>query len=78
MSHKIDIQLFTPPSGTVRGIATCVMQIGNKETRVAHATFLVNEATSIGLEVPKRKIAQADVLRVAEALKVFHDKIKDI
>ncbi|MFY2597223.1 hypothetical protein ACOTHJ_12695 [Achromobacter xylosoxidans] len=78
MSHKIEVQVFDTPSGTVRGIATCFMQIGNKDIRVAHAMFLVNEPTAISLEVPKRKIALADVVLVTEALKEFHDTIKDI
>ncbi|VWC80050.1 hypothetical protein BLA39750_01128 [Burkholderia lata] len=51
---EVQVNLFDPPSGKVRGVVTASVSIKSKSVRVAHATLLTDAQADIQVSVPKR------------------------
>ncbi|TES62735.1 hypothetical protein E2P84_40945 [Burkholderia cepacia] len=74
---EIQVNLFDPPSGNVRGIVTALVLIKSKNVRVAHATLLTDAHADIEVSVPKRlNLAQTEV--VSAALAEFTARVRSL
>jgi len=68
----ISSEMFEKPSGDVLGVVTGTVVLGKKSRRVAHAFILQgSQEPQVSLEVPKAKLAPADVSALAKVLTEF-------
>ena len=51
----IEVNVFSAPSGNVRGVASASMKIGNKEEVVVSATLMVDGSCDVALKSAARK-----------------------
>lgn len=75
MKPEFTIELFDPPSGSVRGVMTASLMLGNKMKRIAHATLLMDRAPDITLSIPQSKQSMEELARIAECLKAFEGHV---
>jgi len=69
-TSAVEVNMFSQPSGTVRGIVTAFMNRKGKRIRIAHATLLVAQEPTLTVEIP-RKMAMEELLAALEVLKEF-------
>ncbi|BBA45406.1 TPA: hypothetical protein ACK3Q6_005538 [Burkholderia cepacia] len=74
---EIQVNLFDPPSGKVRGVVTALVSIKSKNVRVAHATLLTDAQADIQVSVPKRlNLAQTEA--VTAVLAEFAARVRSL
>jgi hypothetical protein len=77
VTEQIKVLKFDPPSGKVKGLVNAFATIKGKETRVAHATLMVDGDPDIAITVP-RKLNATEVGAVAETLAAFVNKLPEL
>ena len=78
INWSIETNIFSSPSGNVRGIVIGLFRQGKKSKRVLHATLLTDGPPNITISALNNGSAVADLESYSDLLMAFAKKLTDL